>query len=217
MIGKQRQLVIAAIAAAMALSAVARADVDVAAKVEQLKSNVDATRANLSQYEENAKTVELNQRENEAALKALAKQRASLDRQIAESAAGKGGVEGAKRQIEGFTKAEQDRLTAEEKQIASLQKALATLEEGKKHRQANIAAYQEKLKAIEADAGAWAQRGQAISDADRALKEKEVAAVADKKMLALKKAQYAGEVEKWKQATRNADRQYAAFHKLKEN
>lgn len=194
----------------------ARADVDVAAKVDQLKQNVEASRSNLSQYTENAKTIELNIHENELALKALAKQRASLGRQTSETAQGKGGVDAAKRQVEGFMKAEQDKIAAEQKQAEALQKALAQLEDNKKRRESNIAAYQAKLLAIDADAGNWAQRTQAISEADKALKEKEATAAADRKRLAEKKIQYAGEVEKWRQQSRLADRQYAGFSKLRD-
>jgi chromosome segregation ATPase len=208
--------ILAAALVAILAPGAATADVDVAAKVEQLRQNVDASRSNLAQYEENAKTVEINIRENEKALKALAKQREALNHQAIEIAAGSGGVESAKKQVDGYIKAEQEKLAAERKQKEALERALAQIEDNRKRREANVVAYQEKLRSIDADAGAWSQRSQAVADADRALKEKETIAAADKKRLAEKRVQYAAEVEKWQAQQRVSDRQYANFSKLRD-
>lgn len=204
------------LALALVPLAAARADVDVPAKIEQLKTNLDNGRANLEQYRENAKIVDANQKENAKAIKSLAKLRESLTRDAAETKAGRGGIEGAKRQVEGFMKTELEKIAAEKKQIEALQRTLAQLEENKRRREGNVASYREKLRSIDADAAAWSQRGQAIAEADRALREKEQAAAADKKRLAEKRASYAAEADKWEQNVRVADRQYANFSKLKE-
>ena len=208
-----KYILFASIAAA---APAALADVDVPAKVEQLKQNVESTRSNLSQYEENLKTVELNAKENDRALKALAKRREAMNREIAATAQGKGGVDAAKKQVEGYMKAETDKLAAEQKQIEALQKSLAQLEENKKRREANVAAYQAKLHETDGDAAAWADRTKAVSEADAALKQKELIAAADKKSIAEKRVRYASEIEAWKQKKRVSERQYANFSKLTE-
>jgi chromosome segregation ATPase len=198
------------------ISASALARTDVKAKVEQLNDNVSASKTNLQQYESNLSTVVSNLGETERALKTIEKQKQAITKQTGQSAKEQAGVESAKAEVELQLKRERDLLTLEERQIEELKSALQRVEAGKEKRQANIQAYEDRLKAVETDRSAWTERSQSITDLDAALRAKEDEARAERKRLQTKRAEYEEEIGKWKKQVRLSERAAVNFRGLKE-
>lgn len=213
---KRIAFLIAVVVVTGAHSSPSQAKTDVPAKIEQLRENAANSKVNLKQYEENLKIVDANLQENARGLKALEKQKQSLDRQKLETAKGKSGVDGVKKQLDGYLMAETQKLEAEKKQIAELQKTLETLMENQKKREANIAEYQQKMTTIETEMAAWSERNQSIVELEQAIRAKEKEALEDRKRFADKKATYEEEIAKWKKQSRVSERQYENFSKLKD-
>lgn len=188
---------------------------DVPAKLEQLKENVSASQANLDQYEQGLRTVLANLTETERALKTIEKQKTAILKQTGQSAKDKASVDAAKSEVEGHLRVERDRLTAEERQIEELKMSLTKLEENRQKRIANIAVYEERIKAVENEQTGWAERSQSVNELDAALRAQEEQARAEKKRLTAKKAEYEEEIAKWKKQVRISSRSVANFSRLK--
>lgn len=205
---------VVAIATIIAVPAFARTDVR--AKVEQLNENVSASKTNLQQYESNLGTVVSNLGETERALKTIEKQKLAISKQTSQSAKDQSSVDAAKADVEQQLKRERDLLSAEDRQIEELKVALQRVETGKAKRQANIQAYEDRLKAVETDRSTWTERNQSITDLDSALKAKEDDARSEKKRLQSKRAEYEEEIGKWKKQVRLSERAAVNFRGLKE-
>lgn len=202
------------VAATLPISALARTNVP--EKIEQMKSNVENSKVNLSEYEKNIGVVESNLKENEKAIKELAKMRESLKKQTSETGKGKQAIDANRKQLDGFLKAEQEKLAVENRQLEELKKTLERLEANREKRLANIAEYEEKLKAMDGEQSAWTERNESIVQLDKDLKEKESLAQADHTRLVQKKLTYNQEIEKWKKQVRVSERQYEGFKNLKD-
>ncbi len=211
-----KTLNLVAITALAALSLSAQAKTDVNQKIEQLRENTENGKANLKQYEDNLKTVEWNLKESDKATKLFTQQRQSLAKQNAEAQKGKSGVDAQRKQLDGFIQAEKQKLDVDKKQIDELKAALAQAEANAKKRTENINKYEEKRKKAEQELASWSGRGDALSELDRTLAEKQTQAKADNKRLTEKKAQYEGEISKWKKQVRVSERSYENFSQLKE-
>ncbi|KAL0630208.1 hypothetical protein Q9L58_010946 [Maublancomyces gigas] len=194
----------------------AQARTDVKAKVQQLNDNVSASKANLQQYESNLSTVTSNLNETDRALKTITAQKAAITKQTSQSAKDQTAVDTAKSEVEQNLKKEKDLLLTEERQIEDLKAALQRVEANKVKRQANITAYEERLKTVETDRSAWTERSQSITDLDSALKAKEDEAKAEQKRLQAKKAEYEDEIGKWKKQVRVSERAAVNFRSLKD-
>lgn len=196
--------------------AIAEARTDVRAKVQQLNDNVSASKANLQQYQSNLGTVVSNLAETDRALKTIEKQKTAVIKQTGQSAKDQASVDAAKAEVEQNLKRERELLTSEERQAEELKLALQRIEANKEKRQANILAYEERLKAVETDRSAWTERNQSIADLDSALKAKEDEAKAEQKRLQAKKAEYEEEISKWQKQVRLSERAAVNFRGLKE-
>ncbi len=185
-------------------------------KVIQLKENVEASKINLKQYEDNSKVVEQNMKETQAALKQLEKQKQAVTQQLTDSQKGKMTAENSKKQLQNFMKTEQGKLDLEKKQIEDLKNTLAKLDANQAKRLENIAAYQQKMQAIDTEQNNWQAHQQELVELEKALKEKQLQAQKDQKALAEKKASYEQEIVKWKKQQRLSERNYANFKDLKE-
>lgn len=197
-------------------SSAAYARTDVKAKVQQLTDNVSASKANLQQYESNFHTVNSNLSETDRALKTIEKQKQALIKQTGQSAKDQAAVDAAKAEVELNLKRERELLAAEERQASELQAALQRIQANKEKRQANIVAYEDRLKAVETDRSTWTERSQSIADLDGALKAKEEEAKSEQKRLQAKKAEYEDEIGKWKKQVRLSERAFVNFRGLKE-
>ena len=195
-------------------SAIARTDVK--AKVQQLNDNVAASKANLKQYESNLGVVVANLNETDKALKTIEKQKAAISKQTGQSAKDQSSVDAAKADVELNLKSERELLLAEEKQVEELKASLARIEANREKRQANVTAYEERLKAVEAEHSVWTERSQSIADLDGALKAKEDEARAERKRLQSKKSEYEDEIGKWKKQVRLSERAASNFRGLKD-
>ena len=200
----------------LGFAGVAHARTDVKAKVQQLNDNVSASKANLQQYESNLSAVSSNLNETDRALKTIAAQKAAIVKQTGQSAKDQSAVDTAKADVEANLKKEKDLLLTEERQIEDLKAALQRVEANKAKRQANIVAYEERLKSVETDRSAWTERSQSITDLDAALKAKEDEAKAEQKRLQAKKAEYEDEIGKWKKQVRLSERAAVNFRGLKD-
>lgn len=212
------KLICAATAVALSpaiLATVASARTDVPAKLEQLKENVSASQANLEQYEQGLRTVVANLTETEKALKTIERQKAAIQKQTGQSAKDKASVDAAKMEVEGQLRFERDRLAAEERQMEELKAAMAKLEENRTKRMANIAVYEERVRAVEGEQAGWSERSQSVNELDAALRNQEEQARAEKKRLTAKKAEYEEEIAKWKKQVRISSRSVANFSRLK--
>jgi chromosome segregation ATPase len=198
---------------ALPASSVARTDVP--AKLEQLKENVSASQANLDQYEQSLRIVILNLNETEKALKTIEMQKVAIQKQTGQSAKDKASVDAARAEVDGHLRVERDRLAVEERQIEELKMALAKLEENRQRRIANIAAYEERVKAVDGERAGWSERSQSVNELDVALRAQEDQARAEKKRLIAKKAEYEEEIAKWKKQVRISSRSVANFGRLK--
>lgn len=194
----------------------AEARTDVKAKIQQLNENVSASKANLQQYESNLQTVNSNLGETDRALKTIEKQKAAIVKQTSQSAKDQASVDSAKAEVEQQLKRERDILVSEERQIDELRAALQRVEANRAKRQANIAVYEERLKAVETEKSAWTERSQSITDLDAALKAKEDEAKAERKRLQSKKSEYEEEIGKWKKQVRLSERAAVNFRGLKD-
>ena len=185
-------------------------------KLNQLKENVTNSKINLSEYEKNLAVVESNLKENERALKDLARLGVELKKQNMNTAKGKGSIDANRKQLESFLSSEREKVALEAKQLEELKKTLTSLELNQQKRQANIAQYEGKLKAMETEQLAWSERSQSSEQLDRDIREKQALAQADHQRLAQKKATYSAEVEKWRKQVRLAERQNDGFKNLKD-
>lgn len=188
---------------------------DVPGKLEQLKENVSASQANLEQYEQGLRIVMLNLNETEKALKTIEMQKVAIQKQTGQTAKDKASVDAARAEVDGHLRIERDRLAVEERQIEELKMALAKLEENRQRRIANIAAYEERVKAVDGERAGWSERSQSVNELDVALRAQEDQARAEKKRLTAKKAEYEEEIAKWKKQVRISSRSVANFGRLK--
>lgn len=202
---------------AMLAALTAQARTDVSAKVRQMNENVAASKSNLQQYEANLGAVVSNLAETERALKTIEMQKAAIVKQTGESAKDKSSVNAARVEVEALLKSERDLMTAEERQLEELRSAMQRVEANREKRQGNIAAYEERLKAIDADQTTWTERNQSIADLDSALKAKEDEARSERKRLQGKKAEYEEEIGKWQKQVRLSERAAKNFGGLKDN
>ncbi len=211
---KNNHLVLS-VAIIVSLPVASWARTDVPAKLEQLKENVSASQSNLEQYEQGLRTVVLNLSETEKALKTIEKQKTAIQKQTGQSAKDKMSVDAAKLEVDGHLRSERDRLAVEERQIEELKATLLKLEENRQKRSANIAVYEEKLKAVESEQAGWTERSQSVNELEAALRNQEEQARAERKRLSAKKAEYEEEIAKWKKQVRISQRSIANFSRLK--
>ncbi len=194
-------------------SAVARTDVP--AKLEQLKENVSASQSNLEQYEQGLRVVNSNLQATDRALKTIQSQKQAIAKQTGQAVKDTQAVEAAKVEVEGQLRTERDKLATEERQIEELKQALVRLEANREKRQANIAVYEQRLQAVAVDQAGSGERTQSVNELEAALRTQEEQALAEKKRLTAKKAEYEQEIEKWKKQVRVSQRSVANFSRLK--
>lgn len=188
---------------------------DVPAKLEQLKENVSASQSNLEQYEQGLRVVNSNLQATDRALKTIQTQKQAIAKQTGQASKDKLAVEAAKVEVEGQLRTERDKLATEERQIEELKQALARLEANREKRQANIAVYEQRLQAVASDQAGSNERTQSVNELEAALRGQEEQALAEKKRLTAKKAEYEQEIEKWKKQVRVSQRSVANFSRLK--
>lgn len=199
------------------MPSLASARTDVKAKVQQMNENVEASKTNLQQYESNLGTVVSNLNETDKALKTIERQKAAIVKQTGQAAKEQASVNAAKTEVEQLLKQEHDQLTAEDRQADELRAALQRVEANREKRQANIAAYEARLKDVEAEHSTWTERNQSIADLDAALKAKEDEARSERKRLQAKKSEYEEEIGKWRKQVRLSERAASNFQTLKDN
>lgn len=193
----------------------AAARTDIPAKLEQLKENVSASQSNLEQYEQGLRVVISNLQATDRALKTIQTQKQAIAKQTSQSSKDAKALEAARLEVEGQLRLERDKLASEERQIEELKQALAKLEANREKRQANIQVYEQRLQAVASDRDGSAERSQSVNELEAALRNQEEQALAEKKRLTAKKAEYQEEIEKWKKQVRVSQRSVANFSRLK--
>lgn len=201
--------------ALLSLSPMVSARTDVPAKLEQLKENVSASQSNLEQYEQGLRVVNSNLQATEKALKTILVQKQAIAKQTGQAANDKQAIGAAKLEVEGQLRTERDKLATEERQIEELRQALSRLEANREKRLANIAVYEQRLQAVASDQAGSNERTQSVNELEAALRSQEEQALAEKKRLTAKKAEYEQEIEKWKKQVRVSQRSVANFSRLK--
>lgn len=214
--GKSSSKVIAAAMVVLSMAPAAFARTDIKAKQQQMVENVSASKNNLQQYEANLGTVVSNLGETDKALKTIERQNAAITKQTGQSAKDQASVDAAKSEVEQHLKREREMMAEEDRQVEELRAALQRVESNREKRQGNIAAYEERLKAVETDRSAWTERNQSITDLDSALKAKADEARSEKKRLQAKKSEYEEEIGKWKKQVRLSERAASNFQGLKD-
>ncbi len=199
------------------MSKAAHARTDVKAKVQQMNENVAASKTNLQQYQANLGTVVSNLAETDKALKTIERQKAAIVKQTGQSAKDQASVNAAKAEVDQLLKQERDLMSAEDSQVDELRTALQRVEANREKRQANIVAYEERLKTVEADRSTYTERNQSITDLDSALKAKDDEARSERKRLQSKKSEYEEEIGKWQKQVRLSERAATNFRGLKDN
>lgn len=193
--------------------AVARTDI--AAKLEQLKENVSASQSNLEQYEQGLRVVISNLQATDRVLKTIQVQKQAIAKQTTQRSNDAKSLDTARSDVEGQLRLERDKLASEDRQIEELKQALAKLEANREKRQANIQVYEQRLQAVTSDREGSVERSQSINELEAALRTQEEQALAEKDRLTAKKAEYQGEIEKWKKQVRVSQRSVANFSRLK--
>lgn len=204
---------IAVVALGWAMTADAKTEVK--AKIEQLQNNVKASHSNLEQYQSNLKVVNQNLAETDRAIKALDAQKRSLASTSATSGKDKVSVEERRKVVTAALQAEREALATEDRQIEELKAALQRLETQRVQRREVIAAHEQRLQMVDQDQEAWSERDQSIAQLSSSIDAKRAEAVAERQRLQARKADYEGEVEKWKQQIRFNERAHRNFSKLK--
>lgn len=190
------------------------ADDNVQSQLDKLKTNADNAEFNRKEYEKNLDIVEKNVKEIDKAMVGLKKNKEDVRKQIANSAENKKNLEKQKGQLNGLVAKEEKSLAEEQKKIDALMAKIEAIKANQDKRHKNVAAYQEKVKEIDAEFADWDNQQKKIAELDTLIDRKTADAGKEKQTWLEKKRSYDIQVKKWKDEEAKASRESKNHNKL---
>ncbi len=200
----------------MLIAATASAKTDVQGAIQQLKTNEENAKANLSQYTENAEIASKNIVEVTSAIKKLREQRTALQGNANNLEKNRAILDKMKQKLVDFSKDETVQMKKEEVQILQLRSALEKLEANKVKRQQNLETYKLKISEVEKEKASWDQQKEALAAIQKEIDSKEQKAAAEREKWIEKRKGYRAEAGKWEKESQIASDQRVKFTKLKD-
>jgi chromosome segregation ATPase len=202
------------IAALLLMPSFLFADDNVGAQLDKLKTNADNAEFNRKEYEKNLDIVDKNVKEIDKAMDGLKKNKEDVRKQIANSAENKKNLEKQKGQLNGLVTKEEKSIADEQKKIDALMAKINELKANQDKRSKNVAAYQEKVKEIDAEFADWDNQQKKIAELDGLIDKKTADAGKEKQAWLEKKRSYDIQVKKWKDEEAKASRESKNYNKL---
>ncbi len=182
--------------------------------LEQIKTNVENSQLNASQYQDNHEIASQNVVETSAAIKNLQNSRKQLVSGGENVQKNKKLLDDLKKKIQVLSKQEQDRLKVDEGQIAEVKAFLAKLESNKSAREANLAAYAHRLEEIDREKEDWDKQKEQVAELMKEIEAKERQAAQDRDLWIRKRNEYRAEAAKWSKASEVAAQNHTRIKSL---
>jgi alanyl-tRNA synthetase len=110
---------------------------------------------------------------------------------------------------------ENTKMKQEMDQIAKLKERLAKLEDNQRKREANLQAYDEKVKEIESEKIEWDKQKQQVAELETEINKKEQEAASEKAKWEDKRKSYAAETDKWSKQASTSRKAYENHSNLR--
>jgi len=192
------------------------AKTDVAATLQQLKTNEENAKSNLKQYEVNAEISSKNITEVSEALKQIRAQRTQLVSNAQNLDKNRATLDKMKLKLQEFKKDEQAQLAKEDAQIMQLRKVLEVLEANKAKREQNMTTYDQKISEVEREKMDWDSQKGVFTTLQAELDKKEKTALAERERWVERRNGYKMEADKWGKEAKVAEETRVKFDKLKD-
>lgn len=202
------------ISALLVFSWSVNADTNVEESRERLKTNVENSKHNYEQYQNNADIANKNHEATTQAIKMLKNQKKELLKTHVSIDENQKTLDNVKVQLGQLKKKEQAKITKEQATLKDFEKRLAELKKNLEKRQMNVAAYDKKIREIDTEKKDWEFQRQNMNSMVKQIDEKAVQAKKEKEVWAKKKKSYNAQAKKWKKASGKATGQLASFEKI---
>lgn len=184
--------------------------------LSRLKTNYENSRGNLEDYTKNLNIVDGNITEVAKAKSEIQSQEKEVDATASKNLEGLKTVESKEQELLNLIASEQKQITLEDQKTAELEKILLALKSNQSKRQANIANYQEQLKAISNEKKDWKTRQEQIAKSQALIKSKLTSLNQQESDWKNKKRGYEGEVTRWKKEVEREKKLMDTYNSLSE-
>ncbi len=165
--------------------------------LDRLKTNFENSKSNLNDYQKNLKIVDENVAEVLKAKATIVQQEKEVTKAADENQKSLKAAEMREAEVNQAIAEEQKQIAIEEQKNAELEKLSMQLRDNQKKRQANIASYQEQLKAIASERKDWKTRTEQVAKTQSQVKAKVNSLTTQETEWKNKKLGYQGEVTRW--------------------